>query len=97
MSELEQIAQILKERIDKHQSGGRTLTLKVKFSDYQQITRSRTLDFPIKDLSVIITEAKALFKSIELDNRNIRLLGLALSNLDNAQTSQIIQLSLFTF
>ena len=38
---LEQIAQTLKKRIDRHQASGRTLTLKVKFSDYQQITRSR--------------------------------------------------------
>ena len=38
---LEQIAQTLCKRIDRHQASGRTLTLKVKFSDYQQITRSR--------------------------------------------------------
>ena len=97
MSELEQIAQTLKKRIDKHHTCGRTLTLKVKFSDYQQITRSRTLDTSINDLNAIITEAKALFETIELDNRSIRLLGLSLSNLDNDQTSQMIQLSLFSF
>ena len=41
---LKQIAQTLKKRIDRHQASGRTLTLKVKFSDYQQITRSRTFE-----------------------------------------------------
>ena len=55
--ELEQIALVLKERIDKHQAMGRTLTVKIKFSDYQQITRSRTLLTPISELSEIITIA----------------------------------------
>jgi DNA polymerase IV len=44
--ELEKIAQTVKQRIDQHQTGGRTLTLKVKFSDYQQITRSKTVLTP---------------------------------------------------
>jgi DNA polymerase IV len=42
--ELEQIARTLCERIERHQASGRTLTLKVKFSDYRQITRSRTFE-----------------------------------------------------
>ena len=32
LQELEQIAQTLQERLEKHQASGRTLTLKVKFS-----------------------------------------------------------------
>lgn len=49
--ELEQIAQTVKLRLDQHQTRGRTLTLKVKFSDYQQITRSKTVLTPIRELS----------------------------------------------
>jgi DNA polymerase IV len=93
--ELEQIAETLHERLDKHQTSGRTLTLKVKFSDYQQITRSRTFGSSINSLDAIITEAKVLLGTIELDNRNIRLLGISISNLDNVGESQIIQLPLF--
>jgi DNA polymerase IV len=93
--ELEQIAETLHERLDKHQTAGRTLTLKVKCSDYQQITRSRTFGSSISSLDAIITEAIALLGTIELDNRNIRLLGISISNLDNVGESQIIQLPLF--
>ena len=57
LQELEQIAQTLQERLEKHQASGRTLTLKVKFSDYQQITRSKTLLTPISELNEIITQA----------------------------------------
>ncbi|PAX59802.1 DNA polymerase IV [Brunnivagina elsteri] len=95
LMELEQIAETLHERLEKHQTSGRTLTLKVKFSDYQQITRSRTFGSSINSLDTIITEAIALLGTIELGDRSIRLLGISLSNLDNVQTSQIIQLPLF--
>ena len=92
---LEQIAHTLKKRIDRHQASGRTLTLKVKFSDYQQITRSRTFEDCINGLDVIITEALALLEIVELDGKSIRLLGISLSNLDGAKKSEIVQLSLF--
>lgn len=94
LKELEKIAITLKERIDKHQASGRTITLKIKFSDYQQITRSKTLSVSINDLNAIFNEAKALFKTIELNNRSIRLLGISLSNLEPV-AKQIVQLSLW--
>jgi DNA polymerase IV len=93
--ELEQIAQTLKQRLDRHQASGRTLTLKVKFSDYQQITRSRTESAAIIELKEIMTITKALFEAIKLEDRGVRLLGIALSNLDNSEKAQLIQLSLF--
>jgi hypothetical protein len=40
---------------------------------------------PISELSTIFEIAKTLFESIELENRTIRLLGISLSNLDNAK------------
>jgi DNA polymerase-4 len=94
--ELEHIAQILKQRLDQHHTSGRTLTLKVKFSDYQQITRSKTLMSSIGELKAIATLAKELFEGIELENRGVRLLGISLSNLDNvSEAPQLVQLSLF--
>ncbi len=93
--ELEQIAQVLFQRLDRHQTSGRTLTLKVKFSNYQQITRSKTSLFPINELSAIILIAKTLFEGIELENRNIRLLGISLSNIDNVKEFEVVQMQLF--
>ena len=92
---LEQIAQTLKKRIDRYQASGKTLTLKVKFSDYQQITRSRTFENCINSLDAITTEAVELLKIVELEGKSIRLLGISLSNLDNSKKLQIVQLSLF--
>ncbi|WP_320073247.1 hypothetical protein [Nostoc sp. MG11] len=95
LQELEQIAQIVEQRLEQHETRGRTLTLKVKFSDYQQLTRSKTMLAPISELSRIFEIAKALFESIDPENRSIRLLGISLSNLDNAKQTQVIQLPLF--
>jgi DNA polymerase IV len=94
LSELEQIALTLFERIDKHQASGRTLTLKVKFSDYRQITRSKTFLAPIHDLETIAAKALELLQSIDLHGQSIRLLGLSLSHLNHVQP-QAIQLPLF--
>jgi DNA polymerase IV len=93
--ELEQIAQIVQQRLEQHQTSGRTITVKVKFSDYQQVTRSRTLMSSVSELSAIATQAKELFEAIELEDRGVRLLGISLSNLDNVKSAQLVQLSLF--
>jgi DNA polymerase-4 len=46
---------------------------------------SRLVQKPISELSTIFEIVKALFESIDLENRSIRLLGIFLSNLDNAK------------
>ncbi|WP_448265542.1 DinB/UmuC family translesion DNA polymerase [Nostoc sp. DSM 114159] len=95
LQELKQIAQIVEQRLEQHETRGRTLTMKVKFSDYHQITRSKTMFVSIGELDTIFELAKALFESIDLENRSIRLLGIFLSNLNNAKQTQVIQLPLF--
>ncbi|BDA74210.1 dinB gene product [Rivularia sp. IAM M-261] len=102
ISELQEIARVLKQRIDKHQASGRTITLKIKFSNYRQITRSKTLLAPINDLETISTKTVELLESVDLNEQSIRLLGISLSNLDNnvnhqdnKNNYQFIQLHLF--
>ncbi|MEO0834612.1 MAG: DNA polymerase IV [Cyanobacteria bacterium J06642_3] len=92
---LKQIAVTLAQRIERHQASGRTLTLKVKFADYQQITRSRTFENCISNLDMIIIEAVKLLEIVELKDKSIRLLGISLSNLNERQKLQVVQLSLF--
>lgn len=89
------IAQTLQHRLESHQALGRTITLKVKFGDYQQITRSKTILASIREANLIFVVAKELFGAIDLENRSIRLLGISLSNLDRVAEPMGIQLSLF--
>lgn len=93
--ELKKIAETLYKRIDKHQASGRTLTVKVKFADYQQITRSKTFENYINSLDLIIDISVNLLETIDLEGRSIRLLGISLSNLENENELQAVQLSLF--
>jgi DNA polymerase-4 len=76
------IAKQLMDWMDRHQVYGRTLTLKVKFNDFTQITRSKTQAGYINSFSELEGIAIELH-SLITDPRSVRLLGLSLSNLDN--------------
>ena len=68
-------------RIDKSGFEGRTLTLKVKYADFTQITRSISQEKILKKKSEILPLAKKLLKQIDYSSQHpIRLLGLSVSN-----------------
>jgi DNA polymerase-4 len=67
-------------RIEKNAFEGRTLTLKVKFLDFQQITRSITVDHILRTKDDILPLAKQLMEGVEFYSHPIRLLGLGVSN-----------------
>jgi DNA polymerase-4 len=60
---------------------GRTLTLKVKFADFQQITRSKTLSSPTNSTARIFRTAAELLEALEL-KKPVRLIGVGVSNFD---------------
>lgn len=91
---LEEVAETLKQRLDNQQTSGRTLTLKVKYADYQQITRSRTLLSPITELPQILTLAGELLEMTEIEQKAVRLLGLTISNLMHEEREEYVQLCL---
>jgi DNA polymerase-4 len=62
---------------------GRTVVLKVKFSDFHQITRSRSVPGPIGSAAEISSLVDALLASVLPTERGIRLLGVTLSSLNN--------------
>ena len=70
----------LVERIEEAKFEGKTLTLKIKFYDFEQITRSVTISEALTTKSQILPLAKQLLKSVDYSIRPIRLLGLAVSN-----------------
>lgn len=79
-TELEQIAEKVTERLEKNKLKGRTLTLKIKFSDFSQITRNQSFNTPICDYYAIIAAAKDLLIKANLEDAKVRLLGISLSN-----------------
>jgi len=99
LTELEQIAEKVTERLERNKLKGKTLTLKIKFNDFKQITRNQSFVNPIADYFSIYAAAKDLLLKAEMNGKSVRLLGISLSNFGNAvQLSKIVnpnQLELF--
>ena len=56
------------------------MTLKIKFHDFSQITRSITQSKELITLDVILPLAKQLLKEVDYEHHPIRLIGLSVSN-----------------
>ncbi|MGL5272575.1 MAG: DNA polymerase IV, partial [Phocaeicola sp.] len=78
--ELYHVATELIERLKKQQFSGYTLTLKIKFHDFTQITRSYTQSKELNDLKIVLPLAKKLLKEVDYSEKPIRLIGLSVSN-----------------
>ena len=81
LEKLEHIANEVSSRLIKHKIAGKTITLKVKYSDFTLQTRSKTLPYFINDCDIILDTAKGLLYQEKLNN-SVRLLGISLSNLN---------------
>ena len=78
--ELYHVATELVERLKRNGFSGNTLTLKIKFYDFKQITRSLTQEKELNRLEDILPLAKQLLKEVDYAIRPIRLIGLTVSN-----------------
>ncbi|WP_370477531.1 DNA polymerase IV [Tamlana flava] len=81
LKKLEHIAEEVSRRLNKSKVLGKTVTLKIKYSDFTLQTRSKTLPSFINDKSIILETAKELLYQNKLNN-SVRLLGISISNLD---------------
>jgi DNA polymerase-4 len=79
-AELDKLSQTVCNRVQHYQLKGRTIALKIKYSDFKQITRNYSVPNPISDLETISATAKKLLLATEPDDKRIRLLGVTLSN-----------------
>jgi DNA polymerase-4 len=73
---------------------GRTVTLKVKFQDFEQITRSRSFDVPVESRAALERASLDLLSALFPVSKGVRLLGVTLSSLNNDGERKIEQLSL---
>jgi DNA polymerase-4 len=77
---LVQIAKSAFKRLQHYNIYGRTLTLKVKFEDFKQVTKSISFATPITDLDLILESVQTLLNNLELNEKKIRLIGVGFSN-----------------
>ncbi|GAB4370401.1 MAG: DNA polymerase IV [Deltaproteobacteria bacterium] len=95
--ELLDIATRTAARLRNHRLKGRTVTLKVKYTDFRRVTREVTLSHGIDDGGEIFREALALLEKTEAGKKPVRLLGIYLSNFggEPVQESRSGQIPLF--
>ncbi|MBH5321842.1 DNA polymerase IV [Aurantiacibacter sediminis] len=84
---LDNIIEIVWGRIADKQAKGRTVTLKVKFNDFQIMTRARSLDAPVTDRAQFAAIAHEILEAELPLAMPIRLMGLTLSNLERGESS----------
>ncbi|RAJ13934.1 DNA polymerase IV [Arenibacter echinorum] len=90
LQRLENIATELEKRLKKSKISGKTVTLKIKYSDFTLQTRSKTLPYYITDKSLILETTKELLYQEKLEN-SVRLLGISLSNLNTEKNEPMEQ------
>jgi DNA polymerase-4 len=91
--ELLSLANRVARRMRRKGLEGKTITLKVKYSDFKLITRSVTLHHYTNDSADMFSNVCSLLEKTAVGKRPVRLLGISLSNL--ADTDSGRQLSLF--
>lgn len=83
--QLKKIVVLVVNRLQKNQLKGRTVTLKIKYHDFKQITRSKSFDTALDDEATIVETAIELLKGTDTDKVKVRLLGISLSNFGEIQ------------
>jgi DNA polymerase-4 len=77
---LDDIAVRLENSLIKREENGRTITLKVKYFDFQSITRSVTIDGSADNATVIMKHIRLLLSKTEAGKKKVRLLGISIKS-----------------
>jgi DNA polymerase-4 len=79
---LHELSEKIAERMQAKNAAGKTVTLKVRYDDFETITRSTSFSHYIDDANDIADTAISLLEETKVGERKVRLLGITLSNLN---------------
>jgi DNA polymerase IV len=82
---LDHVAAVVWDRLSAKQRQGRTVTLKLRFADFQTLTRARTLAGPAGDAVTVRATALGLLEALMPLEQGIRLLGVTVSKFDGEE------------
>lgn len=91
-AELLKIADVLWPRVERSKVKAKTLTLKFKYADFEQHTRSYTISGFFASKNQLLTESLKLLKKGGGFSKGIRLLGLTVSNFIHDEIGKPVQL-----
>jgi DNA polymerase-4 len=96
LERLHKIAEELEKRMIASETKGKTITLKIKYSDFTQQTRSKTVQNFVQKKDEIMQIVKELLYQEKFKN-SVRLLGISFSNLDTAKKEPVWVQLMFEF
>lgn len=91
---LMELSESISEGMQKINAAGKTITLKVRYKNFDTITRSQSLTHHTNKADEISTIARQLLEQTDAGNREVRLLGISLSNLNLSENEYFEQLEL---
>jgi DNA polymerase-4 len=91
---LEELSEKISRSMKKKKVAGKTVTLKVRYDDFETLTRSTSFSHYINKGEDIAETAKSLLEQTEAGKRKVRLLGITLSNLNLSEEGRFEQLSI---
>lgn len=77
---LEQVAKSAFKRLQNYKVYGRTLTVKIKFADFKQITRSTSSFTTFTDLELVLETCRHILANADFNGKKVRLIGVGFSN-----------------
>lgn len=80
MMELAGVRRDVMRRMTRSQFRGRTVVLKLKYDDFRQITRSRTMLHPVEDEDMLREISESLLADTDFEGHKVRLIGLTVTN-----------------
>lgn len=87
LERLQNISEEIEKRLNKSNIAGKTVTLKIKYSDFSLQTRSKTLSYYISSKDLVLETAKELLYQEKM-RESVRLLGISLSNLNTEKEEE---------
>jgi DNA polymerase-4 len=94
-AELDKLAARVSERLNRSALRGKTITLKVKYADFQQLSRARSVSVAVSDAEILSHISKELLDALEPHPKGIRLLGISVSTFKGTNGQESLQLPLF--
>ncbi|MDP5171377.1 MAG: DNA polymerase IV [Bacteroidia bacterium] len=94
LDQLQRITETVVQRLANAGTSGRTITLKIKYHDFEQTTRSKTVSQYCDKMEQIFPIIRELLHQPHFPQKTVRLLGVTLSNLDLEIETQSMQLTL---
>ena len=80
LQSLKELTERLAKRLAQKGKEARTIGIKIKYADFTQVTRSKTLNYYINSAEDMMRQVEELFSKLALGDKRVRLLGVVASN-----------------